>query len=350
MNEKKLKFALGFIAFQIVFLFLIWSEGNAQQDTLVTKYGDVLVGKIDKINSETVNFKVKYRKDAVEIKLIELARISSTNSYVLNDIKNKNWKGALVLDTLQSGQLGIQTKDSVRFFKPREVFEIGEDKKKTLKDKLTLSLDFGINRIKASNSLSANLGVNAGFRTRRWDIVADYSAYSVEVSDVLNYWRNGSFATSYILPKDWFILGKYNLYTSTEQSLDIRRNFFLGWGKIFVNQIDQSFNLSLGVVSNREKYFEVDEVFTSTESFLKAYYFGKIGDNWEAKTDVSLFPSLSQSGRFRSNLNFNLNYKFLNHFKLGIRYTLNTDNQPQVEAAKSDYVFAINFGWTLKKY
>jgi hypothetical protein len=218
------------------------------------------------------------------------------------------------------------------------------------KDGFEAALDFGINRIKADRSLSANLAVNVGYTSRRWVLSADYSAFSNQVDSTLNYWRNGIFSVAYVLPKEWFVTSKMNLYTSTEQSLDLRRNFFLGVGKIFIHRTDESLSLSGGIMSNRERYLTSATLFNSSESYLSMHYNGKITDRWEAILDGGVFPSLSQAGRVRSNLSMDLKYKFLNHFYLGLRYTLNTDNQPQVEASKSDFVFAIKFGWTFKKY
>jgi hypothetical protein len=321
----------------------------AQQDTLLTRYGDVLVGKIDKVTPETIKIKVKYRKDAIEIKLGELLKISSPHQYVVNDVKNKNWKGTLTLDTLHRGVLGLKLPDTVIFFTPKQVFDVAEDKPRAFKEGLRANLDFGINRIKAENSLSANLGINLSYSSRRWLVQADYSAFSNAVDTTLNYWRNGIFSVAYVLPREWFVTSKMNLYTSTEQSLDLRRNFFLGVGKIFIHRTEETLSLSGGFMSNRELYLTSNTLFNSTESYLSMHYNGKITNRWEAIFDGGVFPSLSQAGRVRSNLSMDLKYKFLNHFYLGLRYTLNTDSKPQVEASKSDYVFAIKFGWSLKK-
>lgn len=322
----------------------------AQQDTLITKYGDVLVGKIDKINPESIHLKVNYRKDAIEIKLSELAKVSSTTPYLINDVRNKDWKGFLTLDSARSGQIGLVQGDSTFFFSPRDIFQVAVDKPHRFKDGFKAALDFGITRIKADRSISANLGVNVSYTSRRWVLSADYSAFSNAVDTTLNYWRNGIFSIAYVLPREWFVTSKMNLYTSTEQSLDLRRNFFLGVGKIFIHRSDESLSLSGGIMSNREQYLTSNALFNSSETYLSMHYNGKIADRWEAILDGGLFPSLSQQGRVRSNLSMDLKYKFLNHFYLGLKYTLNTDNQPQVEASKSDYVFAIKFGWTFRKY
>ena len=322
----------------------------AQQDTLITKYGDVLVGKIDKINPESIHLKVNYRKDAIEIKLSELTKVSSPSPYLINDVKNKNWRGLLMLDSARTGQIGLVQGDSTFFFSPRDIYQLSIDKPQRFKDGFKAALDFGINRIKADRSISANLGVNVSYSSRRWVLSADYSAFSNAVDTTLNYWRNGIFSVVYVLPREWFVTSKMNLYTSTEQSLDLRRNFFLGVGKIFIHRTEETLSVSGGFMSNRELYLTSNTLFNSTETYLSMHYNGKISNRWEAILDGGVFPSLSQDGRVRSNLSMDLKYKFLNHFYLGLRYTLNTDNQPQVEASKSDYVFAIKFGWTFKKY
>jgi len=224
------------------------------------------------------------------------------------------------------------------------------EKPHRFKDGFKAAFDFGINPIKADRSISANLGVNVSYTSRRWVLSADYSAFSNAVDTTLNYWRNGIFSVAYVLPREWFVTSKMNLFTSTEQSLDLRRNFFLGVGKIFIHRTEETLSLSGGIMSNRDLYLSSNTLFNRTETYLSMHYNGKIANRWEAILEGGVFPSLSQSGRVRSNLSMDLKCKFLNHYNLSLKYTLNTDSQPQVEASKSDYVFAIKFGWTFKKY
>jgi len=192
--------------------------------------------------------------------------------------------------------------------------------------------------------------VNAAFKNRRWSVLADYSAFSQSKDTLLNYWRNGLISGSFIISNDWFLTSKLNLYASTEQSLRLRRNIFLGMGKIVVHRSNDHLSMSAGAMTNREEFTTSETIFSGTESFITSHYIGKIKEKWDASLDASLFPSLSQSGRFRSSLNMDIKYKFLNHFHVGLQYRLYTDNQPPVEASQSDYVFSIRFGWSSQKY
>lgn len=242
----------------------------------------------------------------------------------------------LEIDTLQAGLVGIRIEGSMQFFKPVNVYELVEDKKRAFNDAVKIDLDFGITRIKADNSLSANLGVNAAFKSRRGLVHADYSAYSNSVDTTLNYWRNGIFSGSYVFPKDWFVTSKLNLYASTEQWLRLRRNIFLGLGKIFIHRSQQQFSVIAGAISNREEYCTSTIVFTGADSFFSTHFSGKIREKWDSSLGGSSFPSRNQSGRLRTNLNMNIKYKYLNHFYRGLQYTLNTDNQPLIEASQAD--------------
>jgi hypothetical protein len=82
-----------------------------------------------------------------------------------------------------------------------------------------------------------------------------------------------------------------------------------------------------------------------------------VGGNWQVfrfidpKTRLDLglylFPSLTESGRYRSTGNLALTHKFPHDVTLGLTAYLSYDNQPpEPTAEKSDYGMTLNVGWT----
>ena len=64
-------------------------------------------------------------------------------------------------------------------------------------------------------------------------------------------------------------------------------------------------------------------------------------------TSLYVFPSLTESGRIRSDFKFDLKYDLPLDIYIGVGYTLNYDNQPVEGASESDYVFQTTVGWEL---
>ncbi|PZX48442.1 uncharacterized protein DUF481 [Algoriphagus chordae] len=319
------------------------------QDTLYTKYGDVLIGKIEKITFEKLYFKTAYRSSAVDIKLNEIVNVTSSEDFLLNDIRNKNWKGSLVLDSLSNNLIGIKTPDTVYFFEPKEIFELTKDQKKKFKDKFKLGIDAGYTRAKSNSSLSLSLGLTASYRTRRWDTGLEYKDYGAIVDLTVIGRTSLAYNLSYILPKEWFFNGKILLYSSTEQSLDLRRNFTLGLGKNLIYRRAQHLSVTTGLVSNYENYSTSPDDFNSTEGMFNLNFNGRVIEHLELTSDWTFFKSFNDRERYRNSISLDIRYIFLHHFNIGIHYVLNTDSKPPVETAKRDYVFEMKLGWTLQK-
>ncbi|WP_339866440.1 DUF481 domain-containing protein [uncultured Algoriphagus sp.] len=319
------------------------------QDSLYTKYGDVLIGKIEKITFDKIYFKTSYRSSAVDIKLSEIVNAKSSEGFLLNDIRNKNWRGNLVLDSLNNDLIGIKTADSVYFFEERDIFELSRDQKKKFKDKFKLGIDAGYTRAKSNNSMSLSLGLNTSFRTRRWDTGLEYKDYGAIVGLTIIGRTSFTYNLSYILPKEWFFNGKILLYSSTEQSLDQRRNFTLGLGKNLIYRRAQHLSVTTGLVSNYENYTNSPSEFKSTEGMFNANFNGRLFEHLDLTSDWTYFKSFDDRERFRNSLSLDVRYIFLNHFNIGIHYVLNTDSKPPVETSNRDYVFEVKFGWTLQR-
>lgn len=271
----------------------VWSV--SAQDSLYTRYGDLLIGNVEKITAEKIFFKTAYRSTAVDIKLSEIAHIKSSASYLLNDINNKNWRGQLELDSASRGLVGIRTVDSVYYFPQKRIFEVSKDRRKRFKDRFKLGVDLGYTRAKTDNTLSLSVGLNARYKTRRWDTGLDYKDYAASVGSNIVARSNLDYDLAYIIPNEWFFNGKYSLFASTEQSLDVRRNFSLGVGKNLVHREERLVAISGGVVSNKEKYTDNPAYFKSVEAMMNARFNGKFTDRLHIVADWGFFPQLDRA-------------------------------------------------------
>lgn len=95
-----------------------WGQSvqSLPHDSLYTRYGNLLLGSVEKTTTDKIFFKTAYGSSAVDIKLAEIAKLRSSTGFLLNDIRNKNWRGQLVLDSASKGLVGIRTLDSVYYF------------------------------------------------------------------------------------------------------------------------------------------------------------------------------------------------------------------------------------------
>ena len=70
-------------------------------------------------------------------------------------------------------------------------------------------------------------------------------------------------------------------------------------------------------------------------------------DDFRFLTNLSVFKSITEGGRIRTDYKLDLKYDLLLGFCVGIGFTLNYDNQPVEGASEIDYIFQTSFGWEL---
>jgi hypothetical protein len=64
-------------------------------------------------------------------------------------------------------------------------------------------------------------------------------------------------------------------------------------------------------------------------------------------SSLYVYPSLTETGRFRSDCKLDTKYEFVNDFYVKFNITLNYDNKPAIVGNETDYVYGISFGWEL---
>ena len=62
-------------------------------------------------------------------------------------------------------------------------------------------------------------------------------------------------------------------------------------------------------------------------------------------TKASIYPSLTESGRWRVDFVFDAKYDLPLDFYIKLGINLNYDNQPVEGGSETDYVFQTGFGW-----
>jgi hypothetical protein len=122
-------------------------------------------------------------------------------------------------------------------------------------------------------------------------------------------------------------------------------NSKLGFGKYLVRSNYTYLNVFGGISNNNEQFSSEQPDNNSFEAFFGGdLNLFDIGDlNLRLKGNA--FPSLTESGRWRVDMVFDIKYDLPLDFYIKVGTTYNYDNQPTAGASKSDYVIQSGFGW-----
>ena len=217
-------------------------------------------------------------------------------------------------------------------------------------DRINGALAVGFSYTKSSAIQVGSVNFNANYRSTTVDSNLAFSANTTK--DSSGKTTNRALITSGVQflrqsRNFWGLLG--SLERDQALGIDARLVGGAALGRRFVQSNFTEVTGIAGLVATEEWIVDNPSSKTSLELVL--------GGSWQVykfidpKTRLDLglyvFPSLTESGRYRSTGNLALTHKFPHDITLGLTGYLSYDNQPpDPTAEKSDYGITLNVGWT----
>jgi len=333
---------------QLHFIFLSFLFSTilyGQKDTLKLANNDVLVGSIEKMDRSILTFSTSYDDSDFKIKWGEVLEIRSDQKFIISvtdgerytsTIRSISGKNKIVAIDNEGSELEFALDDIV-FIEP-----IGG----SFLARLTVDLDLGITVTKANNYRQLTTNLSATYLAYKWRGKALYKTVLTRQDGSADINRmDAELGGDYYLPHDWFVNAKAIYLANDEQLLDLRSTYQAGAGYYFIRNNNMFFSANAGLAYSNENFTSGNPDRTSTEGYV-GIGFNKyaIGD-LSVQTTGTLYPSFSQSGRYRVDFNFDMKYDLPLDFYIRLGLSYNYDNQPVADAADSDYVFTTAFGW-----
>jgi len=333
----------------ILCLFLmVFSGGHrllyAQPDSLVLKNEDIIVGELKSLDRGVVTIETDYSDSDFKIEWDGIDEIYTTTAFLITLSDGRRFNGTIrteeddkiLIQEITGGQYTSEF-DEVVFLKSVD---------QEFWSRIYASIDLGFSFTKANNLRQTSLRSTVGYLADRWSADGTYNfIYSTQDSVPATKRTDASLTYRKFLPKDWYLPVDLSFLSNTEQKLDLRTNAKIGIGKYVIHTNKAYWGFGAGA-----SY--VNEVFTSEDPDRNSWeaYFGTelnlydIGD-WSLLTKITAYPGITESGRWRTDLNFDTKYDLPLDFYIRFGFTLNFDNQPVEGASTTDYIFQTSFGW-----
>jgi hypothetical protein len=193
------------------------------------------------------------------------------------------------------------------------------------------------------------VNVSVGTRRPAFELRTDFSTTVTVQPDQPDQSRTvGSVSYLKMMRNRWFVPGTGRLERNTDLGLDLRSSVGGGIGRYFVQTNRSVLGAAAGLVLNRENPVEGDST-TNVEAFFGATYEFFTYDT--PKTDIDtrfvLYPSLTVSGRYRTEFNLTLSREIVKDFTVGATAYDSYDNKPPGGSSSThDFGFSLNIGWT----
>jgi hypothetical protein len=328
-------------------------SARPKKDVIQFRNGDRITCEIVKLEKGYLYVKLDYADGTVAMDWSKIARVESPQSFVVADKEGKRYTGNLrsAVEDMAPDELKVQvTGPSIsQSLEGAEVVEIHQTET-TFWQNLHGGVDVGLNYAKQQNRTQYNFQSNAKFERTKWLATANYeSSFSGggNISDLRNDVRL-NVVRQLRSPRNFYV-GLADFLQSNEQQLDLRTTLGAAMGHMF-RYTNNSFIAGFaGMDWNRERY--------SSEATD-----GRTGDSAEAVlgtqvnffrfkttnilTDARLYPSLTDRGRVRFDLNSAVKFRLAKDLYWKFGYYLNYDSRPPQNLPKTDYGSSSSLGWT----
>jgi putative salt-induced outer membrane protein YdiY len=354
IHHHRLHFA---ILLLLVFLTLTTNcFARAKKDVLQFGNGDRITCEIIKLEKGYLYVKLEYGDGTVALDWSKIIRVESPQQFVVADVSGNRYTGSLksVVEGKtpeEMSELRVEVTGAVssQVVADNAVVEIHQTESSFWQN-LHGGMDAGLNYSKQQSRTQYNFDTNAGFERTKWLASANYqSSFSGggNLSDLRNDLQLN--VTRQLLSPRNFYVGLASFLQSNEQQLDLRTTLGGGVGHMFSYTNNTFIAAFGGVVYNRERYSSeatVDRTGDSAEAVL-----GSQVNFFRFKTtnilaDARLYPSLTDPGRVRFDLNTSLKIKVAKDLYWRFGYYLNFDSRPPQNLPKSDYGSTSSLGWT----
>lgn len=158
--------------------------------------------------------------------------------------------------------------------------------------------------------------------------------------------QDASYSLFYYFKKRAFLAYTVAWQQNTELGIENRLINAVTAGYVAAETNYNLLKISTGPLLNLEETFEKEQ-FSSLEAIFEATYNLNIfaHPKISISTSASLFPSITDWGRFRSDLNADLSWEIFSDFTFKISYYFNSDNRPTGTASPTDWGTTTSIGY-----
>lgn len=330
--------------FAAVLVFAGAVQASAQQDTLVFKNGDMMVGEIKSMDRGVAVVSTDYSDSDFKVSWVEVAKVFTTTTFLVMRSYDRRHYGTL--HSTAEGRAEIRVdRDSTVETDLDEIVYLSpiED---TFLDRLYASIDLGFSLTKANDLRQLSTRSTIGYRVERWSIDVALNSLSSTQADVEPTKRTeGTLNYRYVLPGPWYSVATVSALTNTEQKLDLRLSAQLALARFFLRTNSAYLGVKIGANRNIERYSSETEDRSTWEGLMGVEFNLYGGGDLEILASVAAYPSLSERGRWRADLDTDLKYDLPLGFYINLGVSFNYDNRPAEGASQTDYVLQSGFGW-----
>jgi len=326
-------------------------EARAEIDVVVMKNGDRITCEIKRLEKGQLFLKATYTKAEFAVDWNMVERIDSEQPFILQMTKGELLTGGL---RKRSDETGAAPEGTLEVTRPTGDLAVEQKKIVDIRpygvgfvQKLDGSVDFGFGLTKANNQTQSSLHFDIQYRDRR-DLL------SFNVDSLFSHTEGAPDTNRHELTtvydrtfrERWFSRAFSGFLTSDEQDLALRTTLGGALGRKLLYTNRRMVSAFAGGLWNNERYRSTGTTRDSAEAAAGVEFEAFLFDISEFTASAVAFPSMSEGGRFRVNLNVEWSQKIVGNLRYRLSAFENFDNRPPEGTSHHDYGVSSGLKWT----
>jgi hypothetical protein len=339
----------------LVAALVAWPAAAAAQktDIVTMPNGDKITGEVKSLSRG----KLDYNTDdlgRLSIEWIKLTRLISEHYFDVEVMSGRRYFGRLV-EPAADGVIVVKgiSADTLPI---RSVVSISPLNAGFLQ-RLKAYLDVGFTLAKANTATTLRVDAETEYRGPKLGSTLGFNLYSQGQESAPTTTRSSvKLELNRFLPNRWSAAAFSRLEQNDELNLDYRFIGGLGGGRILKQSNATEIEAAFGLVVTREQFFPED---TASAQDPSTNLEGLLHFGWDAfrfdsprldlSTSLTAYPSISDFGRVRADIELRLKYEVFKDFHVGINFTDNFDSRPPEGSSNNDFVTSLTIGWSYRR-
>jgi hypothetical protein len=318
-------------------------QAHSKTDVITLVNGNDITGEIKQLLRGSLSFGT----DSMGTLQVEWEDVVAVNSEFEYEVRLKNgdrYYGSLSAGN-EPGQVRILDADGEQLVPVLEVVEL-RVLEATVADRFDIRLGIGYSYAKAADVGTLNLTSDVSYQDKNgvtgFDGRTSKTRQDGGSVGSNQYTISRQFWTRRQQVIRWFE-GSYE--DNDELELDFRYTAGFGLGKALVDTNRQSFIGFVGIQAASERGFEADRLQSVEGVFGVTYNLWRFDTpELDLDTDFTVYPSITESGRWRGNANIRLSWELVKDLYWDVTYWSTYDNRSQ-SGTDSDYGVSIGLAW-----
>ena len=325
------------VVFLVVLSFVCGPAWAAKTDIVFFKNGDRITGEVKGLQLGKLEFSTDHM-GTVYIEWEDIEEVVSTTGQAVELTNGQRFYGPLAKGENQhmvevntdDGTVSVSTDDIINMYPVESSFW----------DRLDIYANFGFSWDKGSEVGKYNIGIDSELRNPRYITTASFTSEITTQQGRDDTTRANLDATHLLFREN----RKYTLFfgsleNNDQLGIDLRVLLGAGYGMMPIRTNRNRFGMGAGLAVNHEIPVDGEEETDLEAVGMATYNYFKYSDPERSlNSDLRIFPSLTDTGRWRATFDTNFRFELISDFFWTMSVYASYDSDPiSADAASSDY-------------